>query len=235
MRDTESLLVSYSQRDELSMKNKRATFIDSVRRLRNECMLGFWCLTPWNIKTRKNDRNYSRSGLKEFRLDLFYITKGHSLYILQFVIIWRICAYEGTAKKKGKGSEEAPFRGCIFLDGDEDFFLLNVVSWYQKSCKSLTELNSGVNYKLAMEIFYLVRLLRIFIVEFSKMCIICWPAVLEVRRKHRIFIFPYSSSFYQLVWIGMSWEEFEVELLWWTEIKSWIFAHTRSLCTTQFK
>ena len=58
---------------------------------------------------------------------------------------------------------------------------------------------SGVNYKLAMEIVYLVRFLRIFIVEFSKLCIICWPAVLEVRRKHRIFTFPYSSSFYQLV------------------------------------
>ena len=193
----------------------------------------------WHLETLKHERTTTEiihaEVWKEFRLDLFYITKEHSLYILQFVIIWRICAYEGTAKKKGKGSEEAPFRGCIFLDGDEDFFLLNVVSWYQKSCKSFTVLNSGVNYKLAMEILYLVRFLRISIVEFSKMCIICWPAVLEVRRKHRIFIFPYSSTLYRLVWIGMSWEDFEVELLWWTEIKSWIFAHTRSLCTTQFK
>ena len=32
--------------NEMLMKVERATIIDSVRRLRNECMLGFWCLTP---------------------------------------------------------------------------------------------------------------------------------------------------------------------------------------------
>ena len=32
--------------NELLMKVERATIIDSVRRLRNESKLGFWCLTP---------------------------------------------------------------------------------------------------------------------------------------------------------------------------------------------
>lgn len=150
---------------------------------------------------------------------------------MQFVVIWLICTYEGTAKKREKGSEEAPFRGCIFLDGDEDFFLLNDVSRYQKSCKSFTVLNSGVNYKLATEILYLARFLCIFIMEFSKMCIICWPTVLELRRKHRLFIFPYSSSFYQLVWIGMSWERIRSRTF--VVNQDWIFKYTKSLCTTK--
>ena len=49
----------------------------------------------------------------------------------QFVIMWWICTYKGTANEKR--SEESAFGGCIFQDKDEEFSLLNDVLWYQKS------------------------------------------------------------------------------------------------------
>ena len=150
------------------MKDERATITDSVRRLRNECSLvsGVWHRETLEHERTTHDIIHALVCIKEFRLDLFHTPKNHSLFMSQFVIMWWICTYKGTANEKR--SEESAFGGCIFQDKDEEFFSSEWRFMVSEIIKKVHSAQSRRQLKkLAMEISYNL-------VRFLCKCIVRW-------------------------------------------------------------
>ena len=90
-------------------------------------------------------------------------------------------------------SQESTFGGCIFLDEDEDFPYLMMFYPITSSKKASMDSKhpSNISWPYKFRLFF--RPLHLHCkVEFSKMHAICWPAIIELRRSHNMFLYSHA-------------------------------------------